>query len=94
MTGNAPGSPTRRGIHDVAQRVERLFAFEAQSETVASSTTILRESAGAELWDNYWAKLEQIREKLLEAEKDAAIIRSRLDAAFLGPDCSLQTQAL
>lgn len=84
MVGNARGSPTRRGIHDVEQRVERLLAFEAQSKTVASSTAILREAAGAELWDGYWAKLEQIREKIREAEKDAAIIQSRLDAAFLG----------
>lgn len=83
MTGNAPGSPTRRGIQNVAQRVERLSVFEAESKTVASSSVLLREAAGVELWDAYWAKLDQIRGELLEAEKDAEVIRSRLDAAFV-----------
>lgn len=83
IIGNAPGSPTRRGIHDVAQRVERLLVFEGQSKTEASSTATLREAAGPDVWDDYWIKLEQIREKLLEAEKAAAIIQLRLDAAFL-----------
>lgn len=82
MTGNALGSPTRRGVQDVAERVERLAVFEAESTSVASSTATLREAAGAELWDAYWAKLDQIQGKLLEAERDAEIIRSRLDAAF------------
>lgn len=82
MTGNAPGSPTRKGVQDIAQRVERLSVFEAGSKRVASSTTILREAAGAELWDAYWDRLDQIRSKLLDADKDAEVIRSRLDAAF------------
>lgn len=83
ITGNAPGSPTRRNIPDVAQRIERLSLFEAQSKTVAISTNNLRDAVGIELWDKYWMKLDQIRERLLEAEKDAAIIRSRLTSTLL-----------
>jgi hypothetical protein len=49
---------------------------------VASPAAVLREAVGTELWDAYWAKLDQIRSQLLEAEEDAATIRLRLDAAF------------
>lgn len=83
MTGSARGSPTQKGTQDVAQRIARLSVFEAESKTVASSTATLREAAGAELWDAYWARLDQIRGELLEAEKDAEVIRSRLDAVFV-----------
>ena len=82
MTGSARRSPTRRGIQDVAQRIQRLSAFEAESKMVASPAAVLREAVGTELWDAYWAKLDQIRSQLLEAEEDAATIRLRLDAAF------------
>jgi hypothetical protein len=78
MTGSASGSPARRGIQDVAQRIERLSAFEAESTAVAISTAVLRDAAGTEVWDRYWAKLDQIRGILLEAEQDAEVIRSRL----------------
>lgn len=82
MTGNARRSPTRRGIQDVAQRVERLSVFDAEAKMVTSPADVLREAVGAELWDAYWAKLDQIRGQLLEAEDDAAIIRLKLDSAL------------
>lgn len=75
--------PTRKSVRDVAQRIERLSIFEAKSKRLVSSTAILREAAGAELWDAYWDKLDQIRGKLHDADKDAEVIRLRLDAAFI-----------
>ena len=82
MTGNAPRSPTRRGVQDVAQRAERLSLFDAEAKMVANPANVLREAVGAELWDAYWEKLDAIRGQLLKAEKDAGIIRSKLDTAF------------
>ena len=86
MTGNAPGSPTRRGVTDVAHRIERLSVFESEAKKAISSTATLRETAGSELWDAYWEKLEQIGLRLYEAEADAEVIRLRLDAAFVGAE--------
>lgn len=83
MTGNALRSPTRRGIQDVAQRVERLSLFDAEAEMVADPANFLRRAVGAKLWDAYWDRLDKIRDQLLEAEQDAAIIRSKLDTAFV-----------
>ena len=82
MTGNARGSPTKKGVQDIAQRIDCLSVFEAESKSVVSSSTMLRETAGAALWDAYWEKLAQIQVKLLEADKDAVLIRLRLDTAF------------
>jgi hypothetical protein len=82
IAGPARGSPTTRGIGDVPQRITRLAAFEAESKSIARTIDELRAATGAELWDRYWDKLDQIRKQLLDAEKDAELIRAKLDEAI------------
>ena len=82
MLGDARGSPTTRNVQGIAARVERLAAFEALSKAVAVSPADLREMAGAELWDDYWNRLDRIKIDLKAADEASAVIRDRLDEAL------------
>lgn len=82
ISGAALHSPATREIPDLETRIERLSAFEALVEREATPVAYLREKAGVELWDEYWARLDRIKADLVEAENAAAVIRERLDHAF------------
>lgn len=69
MLSQAKGSPIRKGISDVEERVRRLEAFEEAAGAAAPlSVDALREKVGAELWDQYWQRLDDIKRMMAEAQ--------------------------
>lgn len=87
LTGNARRSPSRREISDLEDRIERLSRFEKEAQPFSNPESF-EKLVGAELWEPYWDKLEQIGRILVEAEKDAEIIRSKLEAAATSSEAS------
>ncbi|TPN16336.1 hypothetical protein FJ973_06525 [Mesorhizobium sp. B2-1-3] len=82
MLSQAKGSPTRKGTLDVAERVKRLEAFEREAGAAeAMPIDKLRETVGAELWDQYWQRLDDIKRMLVEAQVASQQIERRLAVA-------------
>jgi hypothetical protein len=79
MLGTARGSPTSRGVADVQDRVERLQRFEDWGDV---QPLALRDLAGAEEWDAYWANLEIIESQMREAQRHATRIQPAIRAAL------------
>jgi hypothetical protein len=78
MLGKAKNSPTTRCVKDIEERIARLEAFEQWASLTAISESELRTAVGPDKWDNYWNRLERIKEMMLEADKDALAIRISL----------------
>lgn len=83
MLSQAKGSPTRKGVVDVEERVRRLQEFEqAAGATDAMSNENLREVVGGELWDQYWQRLDDIKRMMAEAQVAAVQIEKVLTEAM------------
>jgi len=82
IRGTAKGSPARRGINDIEERVARLEVFEREAALVLSSHAIdLRQAAGPARWDSYWQRLDDIKVLMVDAQKEADQIVVLLEAA-------------
>ena len=83
MTGSAKGSPTVRGVPDLAFKIDRLSKFEVLAGLNAVPLSTLREIAGPNLWDSYWIRLANLKTEMEAAERDASVIRKNLDQYFI-----------
>lgn len=82
IRGEAKGSPRRRGIPDVQERVERLEAFEREVGKVdAASNEALRDIVGPELWDRYWQRFDELKALMTLAQQEAVQIEQILSGA-------------
>ncbi|MER9312976.1 HNH endonuclease [Mesorhizobium australicum] len=86
MLSQAKGSPSRKGISDVEERIVRLEAFE---NAVGAAEPIpvgqLRDTVGAELWDQNWQRLDDIKQMMVEAQVASVLIERRLFEAAVAP---------
>jgi hypothetical protein len=75
----AKHSPTRRGIVDLAARMERLEAYERwRSPTVIDFETVL----GKEQWKTYWQLWEAINNDLRKCQDVADDCRAMIAASL------------
>jgi hypothetical protein len=79
IKGSANGCPKARGIADLQLRIAALEAFEAWS---AHDRIAMRELVGAEVWDDYWARLQAIEDLMHAAQREAIFIRGKIAAAL------------
>lgn len=79
MLGNAPGSPTTRGVPDVAARVARLEAFERWRKP-----TFIRfeDVVDMEQWAAYWRLRDAMHAEMLRCQEIADRIRTEIKAAL------------
>jgi hypothetical protein len=82
MLGSAKNSPATRGVPDVQERAASLRKFEAWSGLKAVSEDDLRLAVGAERWEAYWERLEEIKKLMFSAQDEADHIRQILEARF------------
>ena len=81
MLGQAKGSPTRKGVGDVQERIARLEVFERAAGAVNVMTNeALRDIVGAELWDRYWQHLDDLKALMIAAQREAQEIEAILSA--------------
>ena len=79
MLGTAKNSPAARGIPDIPQRIETLERF------IQWGKCAERNVAGhvqPKLWEDYWAKLDQIEALMDAAQSQAAIIKQQIEAGL------------
>jgi len=85
IESGAAGSPKTRRVTDLKERIARLERFEARSNL---KPLRLEELAGAELWEKHWRNLEEIEEKMRQAQEHAEKVKERIQDA-LSEDMSL-----
>lgn len=77
---NGKHTPARRGVADLAQRIERLEKY----ETWKSPTRIDFESmVPRKEWDSYWSMWSEINEEMKRCQELAEIIRQRIASDLL-----------
>jgi hypothetical protein len=79
MEGNALGSPKRRGVPDINQRIQMLDAFERWG---AVKPLPLSDLAGPSSWEAHWQNLDDIVEKMRESQKHAEHLREAIRDAL------------
>lgn len=79
MLGNASGSPGRRGVLDLKERVARLEDFERWGNVVPLS---LAELVGLENWDAHWARHDAIVASMRDAQAFAEQIKRAIVMAL------------
>ena len=82
MRGTAKNSPRTRSVSDLEDRIERLRKFEAWGGQTPIDEGDLRTAVGAERWDAYWERLEEIKRLMFAAQQDADHIRTVLEEHF------------
>jgi len=82
MLGTARNSPRTRGVADVEERAEKLREFEKWGGLTPVSEDDLRVAVGAERWEAYWERLEEIKRLMVSAQEEADSIREVLEAKF------------
>jgi hypothetical protein len=79
LSKTASGSPTRRGLPDVAERVARLERFEQWRKPICIDFASL---VGKEEWDDYWQSREAIVAEMMRcqaaADRILAVVEGRL----------------
>jgi hypothetical protein len=91
MEGNAAGSPKRRGVSDVDQRMQMLEAFERWGNV---KPLPLADLGGAAAWDAHWTNLDIIVEKMRESQKHAEHLRDAIrDALIPGSKIEMRPSA-
>jgi hypothetical protein len=78
LSTTATHSPGRRGIADLAQRVERLKAYEASQKV---EPVPFEPIVGAALYAEYWARMDKSVAYLRECHEFAATLRAKIAAA-------------
>lgn len=79
MQGLAKGSPTSRGVQGIEDRIAKLESLEA---AIGLKPRNLADYVDAELWQRYWAQLDEIEARLFSAQKDAEVINRQISAAL------------
>lgn len=82
MTGRAKGSPQTRAVVDLPERVDRLSKFAEATGTVQFTENEMRDAVGADLWDRYWRRLDDLAERMKLAQADAEMICATLQRVF------------
>lgn len=78
MLSDAPHAPARRGIADLADRIERLKAYEASQHL---EPVPLESIVGAELYAEYWSRLDRAIDYLRECHEFALTLKAKIAAA-------------
>jgi len=79
MSGNALGSPKRRGVRDLEDRIRRLEAFEKWGAVQPIQIELLIEAVH---WDAHWANHDAIVGKMRESQKLAEQMRTAIHKAY------------
>jgi hypothetical protein len=79
MAGNALGSPQRRNIAKLAERMQRLEAFEKWG---AVEQLQLADLVGEDHWNVHWKNRDDIVDKMREAQKYAEHLKSAIQLAL------------
>jgi len=90
MLGAAKNSPSTRGVPDVDESAEKLRKYEKWGGETPVSEDDLRIEVGAERWEAYWRRLEEIKQLMVSAQEEADSIRKVLEARFGGTKAPLQ----
>lgn len=80
MEGQAPGSPKTRGVKDVEDRIFRLEEFESWGKLEPFP---IKEVVGDDRWTRYWAALQEIEDKMKEAQTLADDIQKSVEQKFI-----------
>jgi 5-methylcytosine-specific restriction endonuclease McrA len=78
----AKNSPTRKNTQGTPDRIARLAAFAGTVDKPSLTADEMRQAAGDELWDGYWAKLAEIGKLMDRAQEDAEKICDALGKKF------------
>ena len=79
ITSDAKLSPKTRGIKDLAQRIERLEAYEQWG---APTKIHFEAIVGQETWQNHWQNWEKIQVLMREAQKLAEKIKQQVASEY------------
>jgi hypothetical protein len=79
MQGNARGSPTTKGVNNIAERINQLERFENWAKLRKED---LQSPAQKEEWEKHWENLEVILKKMAEAQIHAEKLREAMQAAL------------
>jgi len=82
MLGAAKNSPRTRGVPDIEERAEKLRKFEKWGGQTPVSEDDLRAAVGADCWDAYWQRLEEIKRLMASAQIEADTICEALAVKF------------
>ena len=90
MLGNAVGSPKRRGVPDVEERMQRLEAFEKWGAVKPLELSVLIDASD---WAAHWANHDAIIEKMRQAQILAEQMKLALKKALneVRPNASAQS---
>jgi hypothetical protein len=79
MEGTARGSPKTKGVADLPERIARLERFVDWGQVKRLD---LRELAGADQWEAYWARLSVIEKAMADAQADAVLVQGAIRRAM------------
>jgi hypothetical protein len=75
MMGNARGSPTTRGVEDVADRVARIEKFVSWGNVVPVQ---FKDMVPPEMWRDYWDQLSKVTNAMRAAQEKATLVRQHI----------------
>ena len=76
MMGAARGSPKKKGVADIEQRIETLQRFESWGNV---HPLRLKEMVQTEHWDTHWQNLASIEQEMKNAQEHAALLRDSIE---------------
>jgi hypothetical protein len=82
MLGKAKSSPKTRGVPDLEERAKKLRKFEKWGDQTPVSEDQFRIAIGAERWQGYWQRLDEIKQLMVSAQEEADSIRMVLETKF------------
>jgi hypothetical protein len=75
MVGKAPGSPTTRGVVNVADRISRIEKFVSWGNV---SPVPFEDIVPREMWRDYWDQLSAITNAMRAAQEKALLVRQHI----------------
>jgi hypothetical protein len=75
MMGKARGSPTARGVGDVADRVARIEKFVSWGNVVPVQ---FKDMVPPEMWRDYWDQLSKVTNAMRAAQEKATLVRQHI----------------
>lgn len=83
IIGSAKRSPSTRGTKDLEARVSRLEMLETEFDLKPID---LGSFVDAELWSNYWCRLDEIEQLMFAAQREADRINEQIRVGMSGWD--------
>lgn len=77
MAGNAPQSPTSRGVPDLQSRMQRLEAFEQWRQPTHVDFAAI---VGAQVYEDYWRELDRIIGEMEHSQRLADKLKAQIGA--------------